>query len=241
MNAASAATKLSSVVSNQKVSVETLEDILYEILSTGLEPSKKELGLEDIEKFLHEHARSAKSKKEFLDFFSKVGLSTDPDVYIHPSGIHALTTPTSLKKLESQPPFPLGSVSPNKRETDSEDTQETVAGSIPKQLPGVLEKSAQTALRRAWVFGLTMSVMVVLLFGLTMGLAFLLYQDIRTEIAETKSLQRQNVRSVDVLQRRLTNLQIGVNSNAQSNLEIEKKVNLLTESLVPEIDEPYEY
>ncbi len=64
----------------QAVSKAQLLDVLYEILAQGVEP-EGELESEQVEAFLHEHARSEKSLEEMLAFFTQHGLSTDPSDY----------------------------------------------------------------------------------------------------------------------------------------------------------------
>jgi hypothetical protein len=47
-----------------------LLDVLYEVLAQGV-PAKSALRREDVERFLHEHARNKKSVPQMLEFFSK--------------------------------------------------------------------------------------------------------------------------------------------------------------------------
>ncbi|HKU42517.1 MAG TPA: hypothetical protein VJR89_30375 [Polyangiales bacterium] len=73
-----------------------LEDILYDILASGADPSISHETLAAVQTFLHEHARSKRSQAEFLAFFAKHGLSTSKD--------NALTL--SLPPLPLHPPAP---------------------------------------------------------------------------------------------------------------------------------------
>jgi len=57
-----------------------LLDVLYEVLAQGV-PPKGNLTTEDVERFLHEHARNKKSSLEMLEFFRKYGLPTDAGDY----------------------------------------------------------------------------------------------------------------------------------------------------------------
>ena len=47
-----------------------LLDVLYEVLAQGV-PPKSRLSVAEVERFLHEHARSRKSEAEMLEFFRK--------------------------------------------------------------------------------------------------------------------------------------------------------------------------
>lgn len=57
-----------------------LLDVLYEVLAQGV-PAKGTLSTEDVERFLHEHARQKKPVGEMLQFFQKHGLPTRADDY----------------------------------------------------------------------------------------------------------------------------------------------------------------
>jgi hypothetical protein len=55
--------------------VQAMQDVLYDILATGIDPEQNDVPSAEIERFLHEHARSPKSLLEFRAFFAKHGLS----------------------------------------------------------------------------------------------------------------------------------------------------------------------
>jgi hypothetical protein len=55
--------------------VQAMQDVLYDILATGIDPEQNDVPSGEIERFLHEHARSPKSLLEFRAFFAKQGLS----------------------------------------------------------------------------------------------------------------------------------------------------------------------
>jgi hypothetical protein len=55
--------------------VQAMQDVLYDILATGIDPEQNDVPSAEIERFLHEHARSPKSLLEFRAFFAQQGLS----------------------------------------------------------------------------------------------------------------------------------------------------------------------
>jgi hypothetical protein len=55
--------------------VQAMQDVLYDILATGIDSEQSDVPSAEIERFLHEHARSPKSLLEFRTFFAKQGLS----------------------------------------------------------------------------------------------------------------------------------------------------------------------
>jgi hypothetical protein len=71
-----------------------LLDVLYEVLAQGV-PPKGPLRTEDVERFLHEHARNKKSVPQMLEFFSQHKLpvrasdyGADPELGELASGLH---------------------------------------------------------------------------------------------------------------------------------------------------------
>jgi hypothetical protein len=78
-----------------------LLDVLYEVLAQGV-PAKGSLTSGEVERFLHEHARSKKSVAEMLEFFQKHELPTDaseygcdPELRELASGLHRERPPLS--------------------------------------------------------------------------------------------------------------------------------------------------
>jgi hypothetical protein len=55
--------------------VRAMQDVLYDILATGIDPEQSQASTADIERFLFEHARSPKTAAEFCAFFARNGLS----------------------------------------------------------------------------------------------------------------------------------------------------------------------
>lgn len=64
-----------------------LVDILYEMLASGLEPENATVSSSDIESFLHQHARSPKSRLEVEAFFANGGLPAHFDGFARASGL----------------------------------------------------------------------------------------------------------------------------------------------------------
>lgn len=64
-----------------------LVDILYEMLASGLEPENATVSSSDIESFLHQHARAAKSRAEVEAFFANGGLPSHFDGFARTSGL----------------------------------------------------------------------------------------------------------------------------------------------------------
>ena len=82
-------------------SVLELEDMLYDILASGADPSLPAGTLEAVQTFLHEHARSKHSLPEFLAFFAKHGLST-----VKETTLTIALPPMELRAPGPSVPFP---------------------------------------------------------------------------------------------------------------------------------------
>jgi hypothetical protein len=75
MSAVRAAQSISNEPRALDADVQLMQDVLYDILATGLDPDQSDAPSEAIERFLFEHARAAKTAEEFRAFFATHGLS----------------------------------------------------------------------------------------------------------------------------------------------------------------------
>ena len=237
MTSAAAATKPASGTSKQPVSVETFEDILYEIIATGLEPSEAELNTKDIENFLHEHARSAKSREEFVKFFKEHKLSTDPKMHLKPSGLGRLPAKIAMPKnkvSETSHPGRLERNKPTAVEKSIDDT--------PSPIPVIevepTEESSEVRIRPAQtqhgdspLMGWLAILLIAALLGLTVGLGYLLFDELRQEIDQTKALQRENMRVIEVLQKQVNELDTITAIDSETLQNLDTKTDILIESL----------
>lgn len=58
-----------------RVDVQAMQDLLYDILATGVDAEQSSVSVEAVERFLHEHARAPKAPEEFTAFFARQGLT----------------------------------------------------------------------------------------------------------------------------------------------------------------------
>jgi hypothetical protein len=75
MSAVRAAKSISSDPLAARIDVQAMQDLLYDILATGVDAEQASVSVEAVERFLHEHARAAKSPAEFASFFARQGLT----------------------------------------------------------------------------------------------------------------------------------------------------------------------
>jgi hypothetical protein len=85
-----------------------LLDVLYEVLAQGV-PPKGPLRTEDVERFLHEHARNKKSVPQMLEFFTKHKLplrasdyGSDPELGELASGLHKDRAASAFAPMEAE-------------------------------------------------------------------------------------------------------------------------------------------
>jgi hypothetical protein len=55
--------------------VQAMQDVLYDILANGMDAERGDVPMQEVERFLFEHARTPKSRDEFHAFFALHGLS----------------------------------------------------------------------------------------------------------------------------------------------------------------------
>jgi len=239
MTSAAAATTPASGASKRPVSVETLEDILYEIIATGLEPSEAELTTKDIEEFLHEHARSAKPREEFIKFFKKHKLSTDPKVHLKPSGLGRLPNKIAMPKNDVSKTLHPGRLEPSKPTAFEKPIDET-----PTPIPVIevvpAEESSEVRIRPAQtqpsdkpLMGWIAILLISALLGLTIGLGYLLFDELRQEIDQAKALQKENLRLIEVLQKQVTEVDTTTFINNETLQNLDTKIDLLIDALSP--------
>ena len=108
-----------------------MQDVLYDILATGLDPDQSDAPSEAIERFLFEHARAPKTADEFRAFFAVHGLSVraraqEPVALSwrcpnraprieHDAGAHAgraRATPVDSMRRRSEPDEPVTGATP---------------------------------------------------------------------------------------------------------------------------------
>jgi hypothetical protein len=94
-------------VASEARQVQAMQDLLYDILATGVDSERTDVAIETIEAFLHEHARVPKSLAEFRGFFAQHGLTSRV-----PSPVPQVATLPPLKRAVPAPPVASASHPP---------------------------------------------------------------------------------------------------------------------------------
>jgi hypothetical protein len=175
-----------------------LLDVLYEVLAQGV-PPKGPLRTEDVERFLHEHARSKKSVPQMLEFFSKHKLplsandyGADPQLGELASGLHKDRTINTFAPLEAEdtarrasqsgPVLKLAVPPVEIEDTPSRPRRpvEIVVAAAPEKPVGLLPK---VAFGLSALLGLALVVTIVHAYGLSNELQQARLQQRSTDVA----------------------------------------------------------
>jgi len=81
--------------------VQAMQDLLYDILATGVDSERSDVSIATIESFLHEHARTPKSLSEFRAFFAQQGLTSRM-----PSPVPSVAALPPLRRVAPAPQRP---------------------------------------------------------------------------------------------------------------------------------------
>jgi hypothetical protein len=202
--AASGATQLEPTVLE-------LEDMLYDILASGADPSLEAGTLEAVQTFLHEHARSKRSHAEFMAFFDAHGLAITKEV----------TLQIALPPMELRNQMPLPSHEVAEVARAPEPTIEVVP----------LERSVTPARKPslAWLYGLAA------LAAISGGAIYALSRaDAAFERVHAEA--RANSERLAEVQAEAAGLRQSLQQNAEMVRRVDQKSELLLQSLVSPLD-----
>ncbi len=207
---------------------DAMQDVLYDILATGMDTEQVDAPTEQIERFLFEHARSPKSGSEFEAFFAQHGLT------VRRGSAPAADTGFALPPLEPPPVDESAAVLALAGEDDlGVDEARTGQHSTFSQ-PGV-------AAPRPWAMRMMGAALLVLCLGLA-AIAWVghgIIQELRGDLdrAEVRGAQQEQV--IDQLEGRAAGIQSSIEANGQLIHRMEQKSDLLIDSLVkPEPPKP---
>jgi hypothetical protein len=200
--------------------VQAMQDVLYDILATGLDPEQAQIPLDAIERFLHEHARSAKSQDEFRVFFAQHGLTVSgraikpPPVALPPIERPLLDDPPVAKfpvELARPEPLPQG------------------AG-FARQLPDDIELVAQPRRALPWLWAA-----LILLAGGWSAVAYHGYTVItrlESRLEQASSASRSDRAALDELKAKTAGLESNVAASGEEIQRVDDKSNMIIQSLI---------
>lgn len=204
-----------------------LLDILYEILASGLEPESATVSSEDIETFLHQHARSPKTRDEMEAFFRQGGLPMQFDNFARDSGLRLATVTAATPSTGGEVQAP-DSITGRHAVTTSTVAPRPVAAnaSLPVVPHAPLEASNNT---RLWfAFGVvSLALLGACVFG---GLSLM---SLRDQQAKTEANQQQLLSALSHLKDRTEQVDTRLNDQAKVLDATHQDLERLVQSFLP--------
>lgn len=192
-----------------------LLDVLYEVLAQGV-PPKSTLRAEDVERFLHEHARTPKTTAEMLAFFTEHKLPTqaseygaDPELGLLANGIHKDRPPLAMFGAEEgRVELRSASESGPVMRVVTADEVVTVEDTSPRVIaaPELVDPVPAATEKRRWS-GLTIAAagLFLLMGGALVG-SFQYAQGLRAELLQARLQQRSTDSALSSLEQRAETL-----------------------------------
>jgi hypothetical protein len=234
MSAVRAAQSISSEPHALDDDVQLMQDVLYDILATGLDP-ESDAPSEAIERFLFEHARTPKGADEFRAFFAAHGLSVRARVQ-EPVAI-SLALPEITRSSEAMPtrmPVELDA-SPLDASPIDVDVAEAVTGAHRLTLDldedfAPPQRSGRALAVAAWCAALC----VVALCGAAAYYGYTTIHELRGEVARTNERHEQDRAAIATLQDQAAGLESSVSATGDVLQRVDEKSEFLVQSLLEE-------
>jgi uncharacterized protein HemX len=125
--------------------------------------------------------------------------------------------PTAVEKTIDETPSPIPFIEVEPTEDSSE----------------IRIRPAQTQHSDNPLMGWLAILLIAALLGLTIGLGFFLFDELRHQIDQTKALQRENMRLIGVLKNQVTELETATAVGRETLQDLDMKTDLLIEKVVP--------
>jgi hypothetical protein len=202
--------------------VQAMQDVLYDILATGLDPEQAQIPLDAIERFLHEHARNAKSIEDFRAFFAQHGLTLTTRAIKPPP----VALPPIERPMQDDPPvakFPVELARPEPLPQGA---------GFARQLPDELELALKPRRAQPWVWAA-----LILLAGGVSAAAYHGYSVItRLEhrLEQADSASRSDRVALDELKTKTAGLESHVAASGEEIQRVDDKSNMIIQSLIIE-------
>jgi hypothetical protein len=208
--------------------VQAMQDILYDILANGMDPERSEVPMQEVERFLFEHARSAKSRDEFRAFFAEHGLSLRTNLAPEAAGLVLPPIEHAALPLDRDMPISVPvelAFSPKADMTTLlDDSERTGAHVMPRRRLGrALAPWAALAC-------------VAALLGLGGYHGYKTILELQGELQRTAQHSRDNQQALKALRDHAADLESSVAATGQLVQRMDQKSDLLINTLMPEDD-----
>ncbi len=217
------------------ITIAALEDVLYEMLAVGLDPCESRVTQNQIQQFLFEHARSPKSREEFLKFFQAHGLPTDPESEAQPVALDPV--PGGAGQLPRQPsPVPRRP----RLDLDGEPVAPVASAPLPALLPESLasfepelafpENRSRTAL---FSMGAAVAALLLLL-GAVAAVGYSHLLSLQQELAQTRAEQARDRQAFERVDQQISALGTRTANTGNVLADMEYKLDRVAEAVSPE-------
>jgi hypothetical protein len=195
-----------------------LLDVLYEVLAQG-GPAGGKPTTADVERFLHEHARSRKSTAEMLAFFQEHNLSTSPGAYGADPALAELASGLHRERggpvssmfpldAEAQPPAPASALVPDesgpmRKALPASETQPLEESSTVRTRMEAATEAKAAKPQRAWMWAL-LAVAAVSLGGIARS--YVRERDLQGDLKRAHLQLRATDHAVSALEQRAETL-----------------------------------
>ncbi len=199
---------VSGRVQAREPSIEELEDMLYDILATGVEPTATVGTLEAVQAFLHQHARARKNHTELLSFFAENGLACAPE--------RARVVAPALALLPMEDPS---------AQEESFDPSAAVSG-----MP---ERSRSQGTSNLLRVGLAFAAVLVLALG---GLGYFAFSSMQHELARVHSQTGAQADELARVKADADSLRSAMHDNTELVRSVDHKSDVLIQTLLSPLD-----
>ena len=203
---------------NPIAEIQAMQDVLYDILATGIDPDLSDAPSAEIERFLHEHARTPKTIDEFRAFFAVHGLSVRTRPLPQPSEAFSLPPiecPPSASAILELPASAL------------EDERDTAAHRVRPSAP------PPPPLPRRSTRRLGLAAAGFAFACIATGLGFTAYRGyaelsaLRAEVGRSSQNNRQNERAIAALREHAKDIESSVNATGELVQRVDQKSDIV--------------
>jgi hypothetical protein len=207
--------------------LQVMQDLLYDILATGIDAERSDVSVESIERFLHEHARSAKTLAQFRAFFAQHGLTSR---IAAPNAPDIGALPPLLRVAPKGAPPELTAAEPLRAERalaaapafDADDSH-PVRFDLPPPLP-----TRPRAGRHLASLALALGFLVV---GASVYAGALHLLEMRAELARSEEKAQENRVLIESLRAQTIGFESSLAANGELIQRMEQKSDLVLDSL----------
>jgi len=208
--------------------VQAMQDILYDILANGMDSERSDVPMQEVERFLFEHARSPKSRDEFRAFFAEHGLSLRMHLAPEPAGLVLPPIERAALPLDRDMPVSvpveLAFSAHSGMSTLLDDSERTGAHVMPRR-------------RLGRVFGLCAALAcIAALLGVGGYHGYKTILGLQGELQRTAQHSRDNQQALEALRDHAADLESSVAATGQLVQRMDQKSDLLINTLMPEGD-----